>query len=160
MSAEGKKRVAHKPSHPPFHDLVVEAIAGLHERDGSSVSAIRKFVEQKYGDKLKGSWEKLLSNATKKAVESGALVKQKASYKLGDDLKRKHNAKKPAKVRQLQGPRHFPTPARRGRCCVEAPRTLADWAALPPPVLQKPRAAKGAAKPRKVNQSAGASGGF
>ena len=109
MSAEGKKRVAHKPSHPSFHDLVVEAIAGLHERDGSSVTAIRKFVDQKYGDKLKGNWVKLLSNATKKAVDSGDLVRQKASYKLGDELKHKHNAKKPAKVRQLQSPRYFPT---------------------------------------------------
>ena len=100
MAAEGKKRAPHKPSHAPFHDLVVEAIAGLHERGGSSIQAIRKFVQQKYGDKLSGNWEKLLSNATKKLVEAGDLVKQKASYKLGDELKHKH-AKKPAAVRRL-----------------------------------------------------------
>ena len=77
--------------------MIKAAIASLKERTGSSVQAITKYVEANY--KLPDNFKKVLSNQLKKLAAEGKLVKVKASYKLGDALKKA--PKKPkAKVRR------------------------------------------------------------
>ena len=77
--------------------MIKAAISSLKERTGSSVQAITKYVEANY--KLPDNFKKVLSNQLKKLAAEGKLVKVKASYKLGDALKKA--PKKPkAKVRR------------------------------------------------------------
>lgn len=37
------------PTHPPYIEMISEAIKELKERTGSSLPAITKFIDQKYG---------------------------------------------------------------------------------------------------------------
>lgn len=95
------------PTHPPYLVLISDAISGLKERTGSSFPAIKKYIGAHH--KLPEGWEKVLAQQLKKQAAAGKLVKVKASFKLGDALKKtiKKPLKKPAaakKVRQgLQG---------------------------------------------------------
>lgn len=89
-----------KPKAKSTHNyvaLISQAITELKERGGSSLQAIKKFVESKGLSKGLGEkniWEKRLSQSVKAMVKSGKLTQVKASFKLGDKLKAK--AKKPA----------------------------------------------------------------
>jgi len=55
---------------------------------------------EKYGSKFTGAipWEKTLSYQLKRLATAGKLVKVKASYKLGEELKKKSKPKKPRAV--------------------------------------------------------------
>lgn len=59
------------------------------QRTGSSLPAIKKFIDEKHGKELKDTphWDKILSTQLKRLSASGKLVKVKASYKLGEELK-------------------------------------------------------------------------
>lgn len=74
------------PSHPPYVEMIAAAISALKERTGSSVQAIRKWVGEHY--KLPAGWEKTLSVQVKRLAAAGKLTKVKASFKLGEDLKK------------------------------------------------------------------------
>lgn len=37
-----------EPEHPPYVDMISDAIASLADRSGSSLQAIKKFVGEKY----------------------------------------------------------------------------------------------------------------
>eukprot|EP00192_Tetraselmis_astigmatica_P024949 CAMPEP_0117678328 /NCGR_PEP_ID=MMETSP0804-20121206/17237_1 /TAXON_ID=1074897 /ORGANISM="Tetraselmis astigmatica, Strain CCMP880" /LENGTH=158 /DNA_ID=CAMNT_0005487705 /DNA_START=34 /DNA_END=510 /DNA_ORIENTATION=- len=82
------------PKHPKYEEMVADAISSLKDRTGSSLPAIVKFVDTKYSKDLPENWKKLLSVQLKRLVESGKLTKVKASYKLGEALKKP--AKNPA----------------------------------------------------------------
>lgn len=84
------------PTHPPYLALISEAITGLKERTGSSYPAIKKYIGSKH--KLPTGWEKVLAQQLKKQAAAGKLVRVKASFKLGDALKKevKKVTKKPA----------------------------------------------------------------
>lgn len=73
-------------THPPYLALISEAITGLKERTGSSYPAIKKFIGSKH--KLPTGWEKVLAQQLKKQAAAGKLVRVKASFKLGDALKK------------------------------------------------------------------------
>ncbi|KAK9865253.1 hypothetical protein WJX84_009966 [Apatococcus fuscideae] len=89
------------PAHPPYVELVKEAIVSLKDRNGSSQQAIRKFVGDKHPHLPQG-WEKTLSLQLKRLAEGGKLNKVKASYKLGDSLKTAAKPKKkPVKTKSL-----------------------------------------------------------
>ncbi|GMI79186.1 Histone 1.2 [Hibiscus trionum] len=77
----GAKKPKPASSHPPFLDMISDAILSLKERTGSSQFAIAKFIEEKY-KQLPSNFRKLLLVQLKKFVASGKLVKVKASYKL------------------------------------------------------------------------------
>ena len=74
------------PAHPKYEDMVKAAILALKDRNGSSVPAIAKYVGSNF--KLPGNFKKILSTQLKNLVKSGKLVKVKASYKLGEALKK------------------------------------------------------------------------
>uniref|UniRef100_A0A803M1D8 H15 domain-containing protein n=1 Tax=Chenopodium quinoa TaxID=63459 RepID=A0A803M1D8_CHEQI len=78
-----KKAVAKSaPSHPPYIEMITEALVSLKERTGSSHYAIAKHIEeeQKVRD-LPPNFRKLLFNQLKKSVASGKLVMKKPTKK-------------------------------------------------------------------------------
>lgn len=84
---EKKAAVAKKPrAHPPYADMIKEAIASLKERTGSSQYAITKFIEDKQKD-LSPFFKKHISLQLKKLVASGTLTKVKSSFKLSAPVK-------------------------------------------------------------------------
>mmetsp|Transcript_3848 Transcript_3848/g.9788 ORF Transcript_3848/g.9788 Transcript_3848/m.9788 type:complete len:147 (-) Transcript_3848:601-1041(-) len=80
MGAQTKKSAA-PPAPPPYERMVKSAIVALKDRTGSSAPAIAKYMAANY--KLADGFSKQLSKILKRYVESGKLVKVKASYKLG-----------------------------------------------------------------------------
>jgi histone H1/5 len=73
-------------AHPKYEDMVKAAILALKDRNGSSVPAIAKYLAANY--KLPDNFKKILSTQLKNLVKSGKLLKVKASYKLGEALKK------------------------------------------------------------------------
>lgn len=69
------------PSHPPYFEMIQDAIVTLKDRTGSSQYAITKFNEEKQKN-LPPNFKKILLVQLRKLVASGKLVKVKASYKL------------------------------------------------------------------------------
>ena len=82
-SAKSSSAVA-KPAKPTYSVMVAESIRQLAERTGSSVQAITKQLAALYKIDINKT---ALSAALKKGVDSGDLVKVKASYKLGKKAK-------------------------------------------------------------------------
>ncbi|CAI5478120.1 unnamed protein product [Closterium sp. Yama58-4] len=76
--------------------MVKEAIVALKERTGSSVPAIAKYIAQKHPD-LPANWKKTLAIQLKNLTKAGKLVKVKASFKLGGELKQAKPVRAPAK---------------------------------------------------------------
>ncbi|ESW17170.1 hypothetical protein PHAVU_007G216900 [Phaseolus vulgaris] len=68
--------------HPPYFQMIADAITSLKERTGSSQPAIAKFVEDKHSKVLPPNFRKLLSVQLKSLVKSEKLYKVKNSYKL------------------------------------------------------------------------------
>jgi len=77
---------AKKPSdraHPPYAEMIIEAIVALKDRTGSSQIAIAKFIEEKQkASNLSPNFKKLLLVQLKKLVAEEKLVKVKNSFKL------------------------------------------------------------------------------
>ncbi|XP_008777777.2 histone H1-like [Phoenix dactylifera] len=67
------------PTHPPYIEIIGEAITALKERTGSSQYSITKFIEDKYKAQVPPNFRKLLLLQLK---TSGKLNKIKNSYKL------------------------------------------------------------------------------
>lgn len=66
---------------------IVEAITELKDRTGSSSTAIKKFMQEKMGDK---KWQNAtFLSALKSGTEAGDFIKTKNSYKLSADFKKK-----------------------------------------------------------------------
>mmetsp|Transcript_28000 Transcript_28000/g.50066 ORF Transcript_28000/g.50066 Transcript_28000/m.50066 type:complete len:154 (-) Transcript_28000:188-649(-) len=87
------------PAHPPYATMIAETIKSLGERSGSSLYAITKAMGEKY--KLPDNYKKMLSVQLKRQVDSGKLVKVKASFKLSDEAKLAlKKASKPAAVKK------------------------------------------------------------
>ncbi|KMT10441.1 hypothetical protein BVRB_5g115670 [Beta vulgaris subsp. vulgaris] len=89
-SANTKKPSKSTSSHPPYIDMITEALVSLKERTGSSHYAIAKHIEeqQKVRD-LPSNFKKLLFNQLKKGVASGKLVMVKKSFKLPSGTSKK-----------------------------------------------------------------------
>ncbi|KAF5752361.1 histone H1-like [Tripterygium wilfordii] len=69
-------------SHPPYSEMIKEAIMVLKERTGSSRIAIAKFIEEKQKPNLPPNFKKLLLVQLKKLVAAEKLIKVKNSFKL------------------------------------------------------------------------------
>ncbi|EOY21271.1 hypothetical protein QUC31_007256 [Theobroma cacao] len=68
-------------SHPPYSEMISEAIEALKERNGSSKRAIAKYIESAYKD-LPPTHSALLTHHLKRLKNNGILVMVKKSYKL------------------------------------------------------------------------------
>ncbi|KAL9245655.1 hypothetical protein vseg_019280 [Gypsophila vaccaria] len=81
-----KKRKA--PAHPPYFEMIKEAITALNEKGGSSPYAIAKYMEQNHKHVLPANFRKILGPQLKNSVAKGKLIKIKASFKLSESLKK------------------------------------------------------------------------
>ncbi|XP_068663347.1 histone H1-II-like [Aristolochia californica] len=88
---EQKQKSAKLPSplHPPYLQMIKEAICALKERTGSSQPAIAKYIEEKYSTNLSPNFKKILSVQLKKFAKSEKLVKVKNSFKISAPEKTK-----------------------------------------------------------------------
>ncbi|KAI3664294.1 hypothetical protein L6452_25983 [Arctium lappa] len=81
-------------SHPPYVEMIKEAIVALKERTGSSQYAIAKHIEDHQKD-LPANFKRLLLVQLKKLVAAGKLTKVKNSFKLASVEKPKAEKKAP-----------------------------------------------------------------
>ncbi|KAJ8421376.1 hypothetical protein Cgig2_028734 [Carnegiea gigantea] len=143
IEAKPKKAKAKKPSaprksrnpptHPPYFEMIKEAITTLKERNGSSQYAIQKFIEEKH-KQLPPNFRKLLLANLKKFVTSGKLVKVKGSYKLPPS--------------RLPAPKAEPAPTKKSKPAAAAKAKPKAAAAKSKAAAAKPKAA--AAKPKAI----------
>eukprot|EP00262_Sarcandra_glabra_P022364 TRINITY_DN9897_c1_g1_i1.p1 TRINITY_DN9897_c1_g1~~TRINITY_DN9897_c1_g1_i1.p1 ORF type:complete len:184 (+),score=46.68 TRINITY_DN9897_c1_g1_i1:92-643(+) len=91
--------------HPPYFQMISEAISSLKDRTGSSQQAISKFIEEKYKNNLPPNFKKLLSIQLKRFAKSEKLVKIKHSFKIASTEKAKkvvvENKEKKKKVKAV-----------------------------------------------------------
>ena len=74
-----KPKKAAKPKGPSYFDMAKAAILALKDRSGSSLPAIKKYIESEI---KKDFAPHLLRSALKAGVASGKIVLIKGSYKL------------------------------------------------------------------------------
>lgn len=74
--------------HPPYFQMIKEALLALNERSGSSPYAIAKYMEEKHKDVLPSNYKKILGLQLKNSAVRGKLIKIKASYKLSEMAKK------------------------------------------------------------------------
>ncbi|GMJ09208.1 hypothetical protein HRI_004590000 [Hibiscus trionum] len=94
-----------KPLHPPYLEMIGEAISTLKDRTGSSQPAIAKFIEDKYSKTLPPNFKKLLSVQLKKFVKSEKLVKLNNSYKISSTENLKLPTQKEGTVAKNKSPK-------------------------------------------------------
>ncbi|KAL3525298.1 hypothetical protein ACH5RR_013670 [Cinchona calisaya] len=95
---EKKPKVPKTAAHPPYFEMIKEALAALNEKSGSSPYAIAKFMEEKHKAVLPANFRKILGLQLKNSAARGKLIKIKASYKLSEAGKNVTAVKKPAKA--------------------------------------------------------------
>ena len=121
-------------AHPKYEDMVKAAILALKDRNGSSVPAIAKYLAANY--KLPDNFKKILSTQLKNLVKSGKLLKVKASYKLGEALK-----KVPKKPKKKAAPKKKKA-AKKPKKAAKKPKKAAKKAAKKPKKAAKKVAKK------------------
>ncbi|CAN8257729.1 unnamed protein product [Cochlearia groenlandica] len=72
-------------SHPPYFQMIKEALMTHKEKKGLSPYAIAKLIEKKHKSVLPHNFRKTLSLQLKNSVSKGNLIKIKASYKLSSE---------------------------------------------------------------------------
>ncbi|VVA99442.1 unnamed protein product [Arabis nemorensis] len=90
MMSEEKSKKLRKPknaTHPPYFQMIKEALMVLKEKNGSSPYAIAKKIEEKHKSVLPENFRKTLSLQLKNSLSKGKLVKIRASYKLSETTK-------------------------------------------------------------------------
>uniref|UniRef100_A0A0E0LV17 HMG-Y-related protein A n=1 Tax=Oryza punctata TaxID=4537 RepID=A0A0E0LV17_ORYPU len=103
---------ASKPLPPPYPEMILAAIEGLNEKNGSNKSAISKFIEGKYGD-LPPAHASLLTAHLARMKESGELIFLKNNYFRADapDAPPKRGRGRPPKPRDPNAPPPPPKPS-------------------------------------------------
>jgi hypothetical protein len=102
-AATSAKKAASKPSGPTSRDMVLEAVAALKERKGSSVVAIKKSIGAKHTG-LAAGWEKRVNAAVKLLVAKGSLAQHKGHFKLSAAAKKPPAKPKAAKPKAAKAP--------------------------------------------------------
>ncbi|KAJ6682190.1 HISTONE H1 [Salix koriyanagi] len=69
-------------AHPPYFQMIKEAILALNEKSGSSPYAIAKYMEGKHKAVLPANFKKILGHQLKNSAARGKLIKIRASFKL------------------------------------------------------------------------------
>ncbi|KAL2906717.1 Histone H1 [Bienertia sinuspersici] len=92
------------PSHPPYFQMIKEAITALSEKGGSSPYAIAKYMEQNHQKVLPSNFRKILGLQLKNSVTKGKLIKIKASYKLSEAGKKREKTTKAARANAVKEP--------------------------------------------------------
>ncbi|OIW07017.1 hypothetical protein TanjilG_02651 [Lupinus angustifolius] len=71
--------------HPPYLEMITDAITTLKERKGSSQTSIAMFIEEKHKKSLPSNFNKLLSVQLNKFVKSEKLLKVINCYKISSN---------------------------------------------------------------------------
>ncbi|XP_010932593.1 HMG-Y-related protein A [Elaeis guineensis] len=110
------EEVTKPPNLPPYPEMILAAIAALNEKEGSSKSAISKYIESSYGE-LPQSHSSLLTAHLARMKESGELLLVKNNYlKPGPDAAPKRGRGRPPKPKPVLPPGTvLPPPRPRGR---------------------------------------------
>ncbi|XP_065853046.1 histone H1 [Euphorbia lathyris] len=105
---EKKPKQPKTASHPPYFQMIKEAVTALNEKSGSSPYAIAKYMEEKHKAVLPANFKKILGLQLKNSAARGKLIKIKASYKLSETGKKggnnemeKNKKKKPQGGRRI-----------------------------------------------------------
>ncbi|KAG2574175.1 histone H1-like [Panicum virgatum] len=160
-AAKPKAAAAAGASHPPYFEMIKEAITALKERTGSSSHAIAKYMEDKHGPSLPANYKKMLSIQLRGFAAKGKLVKVKASYKLSDAAKKEAPKAKPAaaKTAAPKPAKAAAKPKKSAAAAAKPKKTAAGTKRKAPEkkVVAKPKkspAAKAKAKPKTVKSPA------
>ncbi|XP_006298649.2 histone H1 [Capsella rubella] len=139
-----KKPQNPKTAHPPYFQMIKEALMALKEKNGSSPYAIAKKIEEKHKPSLPESFRKTLSLQLKNSEAKGKLVKIRASYKLSETTKmttRQQDKKK--KLKQEDREKKKATTTTRSKKTMSVNKQ------------DKKRKAKKARQPKSIKSSAG-----
>ncbi|RCV35042.1 hypothetical protein SEVIR_7G219100v4 [Setaria viridis] len=162
-AAAKPKAAAAGASHPPYFEMIKEAITALKERTGSSSHAIAKYMEDKHGASLPANYKKMLSIQLRGFAAKGKLVKVKASYKLSDAAKKDSPKAKPAaaKTAAAKPVKATAKPKKTAAAATKPKKTAAAGTKRKTPekkkIVAKPKkspAAKAKAKPKTVKSPA------
>ncbi|XP_021672982.2 histone H1 [Hevea brasiliensis] len=97
---EKKPKQPKTASHPPYFQMIKEALLALNEKSGgSSPYAIAKYMEEKHKAVLPANFKKILALQLKNATSRGKLIKIKASYKLSEAGKKEKSTGKMPKAK-------------------------------------------------------------
>ncbi|CAL5324298.1 unnamed protein product [Camellia sinensis] len=91
---EKKPRAPKIASHPPYFQMIKEALLALNEKSGSSPYAIAKYMEEEHKPVLPENFRKILGLQLKNSAAKGKLIKIKASYKLSEAGKKDNGTTK------------------------------------------------------------------
>ncbi|KAI8541179.1 hypothetical protein RHMOL_Rhmol08G0041300 [Rhododendron molle] len=94
---EKKARAPKTASHPPYFQMIKDALLSLNEKTGSSTYAIAKYIEEKLKAVLPANFRKTLGLQLKNSVAKGKLIKIRASYKLSEAGKKENGTGKTPK---------------------------------------------------------------
>ncbi|CAD5191141.1 histone H1 [Musa acuminata AAA Group] len=150
-SPKDKKRTGSKPSapsHPPYFQMIKEAIIALNEKTGSSPYAIAKFIEEKHKGVLPQNYKKVLAVQLRNFTAKGKLVKVKASFKLSE-ARKNHETKKMEKKQQPEREARKPREATKRKAYAGTAKK-AKKAAAPKPKQPKSIRSPAAKKARKA----------
>ncbi|KAK6922624.1 Linker histone H1/H5, domain H15 [Dillenia turbinata] len=112
---EKKPRAPKTASHPPYFQMIKEALLALNEKSGSSPYAIAKYMEEEHKAVLPANFRKMLTLQLKNSAARGKLIKIKASYKLSDPNLKVSETKKERTVTKSKKERRTETTAKKPR---------------------------------------------
>nr|KYP66882.1 Histone H1 [Cajanus cajan] len=119
---EKKPKQAKTASHPPYFQMIKEALLALNEKGGSSPHAIAKYMEEKHKAVLPANFKKILGLQLKNQAARGKLMKIKASYKLSETAK-KEKKESATKVTKANAEKKESRPKRSRRVTATAPKS-------------------------------------
>ena len=149
-----KKKTAPKPSvHPPVAQMVKASVAALKDRKGSSLAAIKKYIQANYKGIDMVRLAPFLRRYLKKAVTDGDLVQAKGtgaagSFKLSEKAK-KPAADKPKKPKAAKPKKVKKPKAATLKKAAKKPKTDKPKKTTKKPAAAKKSPKKSAAKPKK-----------
>ena len=85
-------------AHPPYFQMIKEALLALNEKSGSSPYAIAKHMDEQHKAVLPANFRKTLALQLKNSAARGKLIKIRASYKLSEAGQKEKSAPKTAAV--------------------------------------------------------------
>lgn len=97
-SSEKENSAKRKKPSKTYLDMVMEAITALKDHSGSSSIAITKWIKDQYPDTDTPHFRNRISIAFKSGVTQQKLVKNKNSYKISAEFKRKQRGKRTSSV--------------------------------------------------------------
>ncbi|KAM5558081.1 HMG-Y-related protein A [Rosa sericea] len=146
------EEVKKPPSLPPYPEMILKAIEGLNEKNGSNKSSISRFIESTYGE-LPAGHSGLLSNHLSKMKDSGELVFWKNNYTKPDpNAPPRRGRGRPPKPRDPDQPQVANLASGRGR---GRPPKDPDAPPRPPKVKASSGSGKPRGRPRKMARPTG-----